>query len=287
MIIVPVLIVAYFLLTSFWGFYTIIKPPKIISNVTPETYGLEYENISFTTADNVVLRGWFIPAQAENVPTSQSDVGTKTIILLHGYPADKGDILPTMVFLNKKYNLLLFDFRYLGQSEGKYSTLGAKETEDLSSALSFLASRGITEVGIWGFSVGGAVALMVASQASEIKVVVSEASYAQLDLLSTQLYRVPFLQYPLGFLTNLWVRIILRIHTADISPAQAVQNLTIPIFIIHSKNDGVIPFEHALLLQEALKNNSKAEFWFQENVVHGGFSQTYRKRVGEFFEKNL
>ena len=277
MLIVLVIIITYFLFASFWGFYTIIKPPKIISHITPKTLGLDYEDVSFTTTDNLTLRGWWIPAKA----------GKKTIILLHGYSADKGDILPIMAFLNKTYNLLLFDFRYLGQSEGKYSTLGAKETEDLSSAIRFLKSRGITEVGVWGFSMGGAVALMTALEAPEIKTIVSESSYARLDLLGTQLYRVPVLRYPLGYLTNLWARIILGMNTVGTSPVRIAQNLTIPILIIHSKNDNVIPFEHALLLQEALKNNPKAEFWFEENLVHGQFGQSYQNRISEFFEKNL
>ncbi len=278
MLIVLVSVITYFLLISFWGFYTVIKPPKIISHNTPETFGLDYEDISFTTTDNLTLRGWWIPAKAEKA---------KTIILLHGYPADKGNILPAMAFLSSTYNLLLFDFRYLGQSDGAYSTLGAKETEDLLSALRFLKSRDVTEVGIWGFSVGGAVALLVAPQAPEIKAIVSESSYAQLDILSSQLYRVPVLRYPLGFLTNFWARIILGMNTTNISPAKIAQNLMIPILIIHSKNDEVIPFEHALLLQKAFKNNPKAEFWFEENLVHGQFGQAYQNRISEFFEKNL
>lgn len=278
MFVALIFIVTYLLFASFLGFYTAVKPHKIISHITPETLGLDYEDVSFTTSDDLKLRGWWIPAKEKKA---------KTIILLHGYPADKGDILPAMAFLNKKYNLFLFDFRYLGQSDGRYSTLGAKETDDLSSALRFLKSRGITEVGIWGFSVGGAVALMVSSYSPEIKTVISESSYAQLNILSSQLYRVPILRHPLGFLTNFWVRIILGINLADVSPARAAHNLTIPILIIHSKNDDVIPFEHALLLQEALKDNPKTEFIFEENFVHGQFNQTYQNTISEFFEKNL
>jgi len=275
---VSAFIIIYFLIFSFWGFYTAIKPPKIISNITPQELGLDYEDITFSTKDDLTLRGWFIPHQNKN---------SKTIILLHGYPADKGNILPVMAFLNKTYNLFLFDFRYLGQSGGSYSTLGAKETEDLFAAIQFLKSRGITEVGIWGFSLGGAVALMAVPQAPEIKAIVSESSYARLDLLAPQLYRIPLLRHPLGFLTNLWARIILKMNTSAISPVETVKNLTIPILIIHSKNDAVIPFEHAELLKEALKKNQKAEFWFEENLVHGQFGKEYEKRISEFFEKNL
>ncbi len=145
---VATFLIFFILLTSLWGFYSSIRPPKIISTITPQDLGLEYEEISFTTADNIKIAGWLVPSVAEGLKA-------KTIILLHGYPADKGDILPALSFLSNKYNLLLFDFRYLGKSGGRYSAVGAKEVEDLLAAIYFLKTRGIEEVGVWGFSMGG------------------------------------------------------------------------------------------------------------------------------------
>lgn len=268
----------FFLFSSVWGFYTAIKPPRLISNLTPKDLGLDYETVSFTTVDDVLIKGWFIPSQKEDA---------KTVVLLHGYPADKGDILPGFIHLVKTYNLFLFDFRYLGESGGRYTTAGAKETEDLLAALRFLKSRRIREVGVWGFSMGGAVALMTAPQAPEIKAVVSESSYARLDLMTRELYRVPFLKQPLGSLTRLWAWLFFRIDPKDVSPVKSVKDLRIPILIIHSKTDDMIPFSHALLLQEALEDNSKAEFWFGEDLVHGQFGGPYQKRIQEFFDRNL
>jgi len=263
---------------SLFGFYSSIRPPKIISGTTPSDFGLEYEQIFFTTADGVRLAGWLIPSRAENA---------KTIILLHGYPAEKGDILPVLSFLNEKYNLFLFDFRYFGESGGKYSTAGAKETDDLSAAVRFLKSRGIDEVGVWGFSLGGAVALMTAPDHPEIKAVVSDSSYARLDLLVPELYRIPILKYPLAELTRLWGRMFLGINAKEVSPAGSAETLEIPVLIIHSKNDNVIPFKNAVLIQEALKNNPTAEFWFQENLFHGQLDGRYRENIEDFFERNL
>lgn len=268
----------FFLFSSLFGFYTAIRPPKIISHITPEALDLEYENITFKTKDGLMLSGWFIPNEKESA---------KTIVLLHGYPADKGDILPAMAFLHKEYNLFLFDFRYLGESEGAYSTMGAKETEDLLAAIRFLKTRDIEEIGVWGFSLGGAVVLMAAPEAPEIKAIVTESSYARLDLLATQLYRFGPIKAPLGFLTNLWGKIILGIDTKAISPANSARTLTIPILVIHSKNDQIIPFSHAEILEEALQHNPQAEFWFEESLVHGQFGSAYEKRIGEFFSTNL
>jgi len=271
---------AFLLFTSLWGFYISIRPSKIVSTITPNELGLAYDDVTLKTKDGLALSGWFIPSK-------NNHAGAKTIILLHGYPADKGDILPGLVFLNKKYNLFLFDFRYLGHSEGSYSTAGAKETYDLVSAMDYLKSRGINEVGVWGFSMGGAVALMSLGQIPEIKAVVSEASYARLDLMARELYRLPLFNYPLAWLTEIWAKLFIGIDINMISPEEAVKTTQIPILIIHSKNDEVIPFENALLLQNAFKNNPRAEFWFQENLVHGQFDEAYQKKVGDFFLNNL
>ena len=239
--------------------------------------------MTFTTADTIKIAGWWISSSAKATEGKPA----KTIILLHGYPADKGDILPALAFLNKKYNLLLFDFRYLGQSEGRYSTAGVKETEDLRAAINFLKSRGVNEVGVWGFSMGGAVALATAVMVPEIKVIISESSYASLDLMALELYRIPLLEYPLAKLTLFWTKLFLGINARESSPIESVKNLNIPILLIHSTDDKVIPFRHAKLLQEALKSNPKAEFWFKENLVHGQFGEEYQKRIEDFFNKNL
>lgn len=271
-------IILFLPLASLWGFYTSIRPPKIVSTITPADLGLDFEHVSFKTADGITLAGWFIPSQTERA---------KTIILLHGYPADKGDILPALSFLSKNYNLFLFDSRSLGQSEGSYSTAGAKETIDLLAAIAYLQSRGIDGIGVWGFSMGGAVALMVAPQTPEIRAIVSESSYARLDLMASELYRIPILKYPLGWLTELWAKIFLNINTRDISPMASAQKLTIPILLIHSKNDNVIPFKNALLLQDALNNNDRAEFWFEDGLSHGQLGQQYRQKIEDFFKRNL
>ncbi|MEK0369193.1 MAG: alpha/beta hydrolase, partial [Nitrosopumilus sp.] len=68
---------------------------------------------------------------------------------------------------------------------------------------------------------------------------------------------------------------------------ESAKDLDIPILVVHSKNDRVIPFEHAVLLREALKNNPNAEFWFEDNLGHGQLGGEYQKRILEFFSRGL
>ena len=180
---------------------------------------MPHEQVSFATADGLTLRGWFIPSAKK---------ADKTLILLHGYPADKGNILPALAFLHADFNLLLFDFRYLGESQGNYSTAGAKEVEDLLAAIRFLKRRGIKEVGVWGFSMGGAVGLMAIDKAPEIKAVVSESSYASLAEMALQLFRMPLLNYPMAYLIGFWANLFLGIDVRDVSPAEISATLPCP-----------------------------------------------------------
>jgi uncharacterized protein len=275
---IGLVVLAFLILISAWGFYISIRPPKIHSSITPRDLRMEYENVSFETADGLTLRGWHIPAKKSN---------NKTVILLHGYPADKGNILPALAFLHDDFNLLLFDFRYLGESDGNYSTAGAKEVEDLLAAIRFLKTRAITEVGVWGFSMGGAVALMAIEKTPEIRAVVAESSYASLSEMALQLFRIPVVNYPIAYLIGLWAKLLLGIDVRDVSPAERIRNSAIPILITHSSADAVIPFSQAKILQQALANNPRAEFWFSEEFAHGQLDADYRSRVRNFFQKHL
>lgn len=275
------IIISIFLLLIFlslYGFISAIRPQKLISTITPKRFNVFYEDVSFRTQDGILLRGWFIPC---------SNPKAKTIILLHGYPADKGDILASHIFLHKNYNLLFFDFRYFGHSEGRYSTIGKNEVLDLLAAIQYLHTRGIQEVGVWGFSLGGAVALMTAPQAPEIKAIVAESSYARLDWMVYDYYRLPLFRYLLGELTRLWGILFLHFDLKNISPVITVEKLKIPILLIHSKQDNVISFENALALEKALRHDPYLEVLFVENAAHGEVINEYQRVIKDFFAEHL
>lgn len=268
----------FLLIFSLFGLLVSIRPPRIHSPYQPHQFVSSYEDITLTTSDGLALKGWFIPQE-------KSD---KAVIALHGYPADKSNILPGLLFLHKDFNLLFLDFRYFGSSEGSITTAGARETKDLAAALEFLRARGFKKIGVWGFSLGGSVALMSIAHSSAIKAIVAESAYAELSLMARETYRhLLFLKYPLGFLTGIWAKLLLGVDIDKASPVKGVRNSRSPILIIHSTTDQVIPFSHALRLKEALADNPKAEFWFREGLSHGQLGTEYEDRVRLFFQENL
>lgn len=266
------------ILISLWGLYSAIRPVgKTTSLLTPHDFQVEFEAVTLKTSDNVTLDAWFIP---------NANPKAKAIIVLHGYPDNKASLLSSRLFLHKDYHLLFLDFRYLGKSGGNYSTIGGKEVFDLLAAVDFLTHRGINDIGIWGFSMGAAVALMSAEQAPQIKAIVAESSYANLEDMLRQYYPISLLNIPLIRLTQLWAQLFLGVDIQHVSPANAAARLEIPVLLIHSTLDKVVPFEQAQTLQHALEGNPLSTHLFIE-TSHGELTAPIRQTINSFFKRNL
>ena|SRR3990167_2504512 len=266
------------LILSLFGFYLILRPFRIISTDTPKQFGVDYEDVTFRTEDGITLKGWFVP---------NSNPHAKTIIVLHGYPADKGDILLTRLFLHKDYNLLFFDFRYLGASGGYYSSVGYYEARDIRAALAYLHRRGIHQVAVWGLSMGGAAALLTAKNASEIKAMIAETPYARLDWMANSRYPIPGLNYVLGGLLRLWGYVFLRIDVTTVRPMDDAAAIKIPLLLLYSKDDELIKYQHALGMQEAVKHNPKVEIVIYEGKKHAQPADNYQELVKKFLDNNF
>lgn len=266
---------------SLVNFILSISPPKLKTNITPTTYNLKYENVSFTASDGLKLKGWFIP-------NKESDA---VVLVGHGYPFDKANILQATHFLSEKYNLLLFDFRYFGESEGSYSTGGVKESKDVLAAIEFLKNeKGFTKIGAIGFSMGGAAILM--SESKDLDAIVVDSTYATMDLILERLYAFfpGILKSPFVGLTKFYGLLFFNINANEVSPLNSIKKIESPILLIHGEKDSQIPVKNAHLLYE---NSGKeiTELWIVPNADHGmAFAvnpEDYKKKVLEFFEKDL
>ena len=278
-LVVILYILAIIIFISLFGFFSAIKPPKFNSKITPADFGLEYENVEFKS--DITLRGWFIPSKHSNA----------TIIIGHGYPFDKGNVLPAIKFLNKKYNLLLYDFRSFGESEGSISTVGYKETDDAVAAVKYLKKRkDVGKIGAWGISLSSSTFIMAAARTKDIKVIVADCPYASLEGMIDRTYRfLFFLKYPFVFTTNLLSKMVLGVDPAKVSPVDDIKKLDIPVFLIHGKRDFQIPFESSQMLYDAA--NEPKKLWLIEKAGHCRAYSTnpakYEKEVMGFFDKYL
>lgn len=187
---------------------------------------LPLDEIVFLSRDGARLIGWFLPRMDNTNPSRAG-----TVILLHGYRDRKDQMLPHADYLHRAgHNVLLFDFRASGGSEGDAVTFGAREQGDVSGAIDYLAARGDVDVelvGLQGLSLGAAVAIMAAANDDRISGVIAEAPFKDLpsEIAHSFESRIGLPQFPFAPITVWITEQRLGIRASAISPLQAVTKL--------------------------------------------------------------
>jgi len=262
-----------FVAASLLVFWLAVHPPRLAIPLSPRDYRLAPETVTIAAEDGVTLAGWLLPRP-----------GAPAVVLLHGYPAEKADLLPLAAALAPDFAVLLMDLRFFGQSEGRVTTLGLRERGDLRRAIDFLAARGHPQVAVFGLSLGGAIALTTAGEDARIRAVAAYAPFSDLRSLAHELYAwMGLLKYPLVELTMFWGRLFLGGDISRPSPEAAAARLSVPVLLIHSRADEQIPFGHAERLRAALQDNPRARFVFMERGRHGELPPGFDRQLAQFF----
>ncbi|MCR4406932.1 MAG: alpha/beta fold hydrolase [Anaerolineae bacterium] len=253
----------------------------------PADYGLAYENVEFTARDGTGLRGWFIPAN--RAPTKG------TVIFCHGHAGSMDpDIQYAPWFHQAGYNVLMFDFRGHGRSDGQRVSMGFLERLDLLGAVDYLRGRGIERVGVLGFSMGGVVAMSTAPHCEAIAAVVSDGGFARLERAVAAGARER--GFP-AFLTPFFGRVVvwlaglrLGLRLAEADPVRWVDKIAPrALFIIHGGRDPYVSVEEARKLYQ--RAGEPKELWIVPEAPHRQVDvhcpQEYRQRVLGFFDRWL
>lgn len=150
---------------AFYGAHVLTRRRAPDAMASPADHDLNYEDVVFASRDGLTLRGWFVPAISPR----------GTVIFCPGHAGSMDpDLKYAPAFHARGYNVLMFDFRAHGRSDGNLVSMGSLEQQDLLGATDFLRRRGIGRLGVLGFSMGGRVAISAAPQTEAIAAVVSD-----------------------------------------------------------------------------------------------------------------
>ena len=242
---------------------------------TPTDFGVDYEDVTFTAVDGITLSGWFIPSQ-----------NGATIIILHGYGAHRaGRIMQQVEALaTHGYGILIYDLRGHGESGGTRSR-GWQDPIDVEGAITYLQNRGDVEmnrIGIFGFSVGGLIALSEAAHNPTLKAIIADGpGFTNLADLPDE----SGLQ-----LVDDWVSMKALEWRTGVKPLPAIidtigQISPRPLLLIQSDNEAPIGehyFAHA---------NEPKELWRIPEATHTTKFQTrpeeYATKMFAFFDEAL
>ncbi len=278
LLIVLAVILIFVIAIPLFRSYGISHPLRRLPATTPSQYGLEYETVVITTSDDLKLYGWFIP----------NNESGSVIILCHGHGSNKGEVVHVAEMLHRNgFSTLLFDFRAHGESEGSFATLGRLEANDLMAAIGYARERlSPKSIGVIGFSLGGATAIMTAGQTGDIRAVISDSAFADRGKLIEKASRSG-LPPSFGYLTS-WFAQMWGISMDENPSDYAGKVSPAALMIIQGDRDHLVDVEDAQLLYDTAKEPK--EIWLVQNAPHVvayTLSSKYEEKIVEFFEKYI
>lgn len=215
-------------MTLFFAQSRILYQPYRAYDYTPKDTGMDYEPVTLQPSDGESIAAWYIPAHGE---------AKWTVLFCHGNAGNISHRLDTLKLIHDLgLNCLIVDYRGYGQSTGHPTEKGT--LLDIRAGWDWLVNeKGIApdSIILFGRSLGGSIAAIVAKDVNPAAVILESAFTSFVDMAK---HYYPFMP----------VRLFARF---DYDTRNAVKELKCPVFVIHSPDDEIIPYEFGKQLFEA------------------------------------
>lgn len=217
-----------YLLFKFYEHIKVYRPREELFSF-PSDLDVQFEDVNFTSRDQVLLNGWFIEGSLHRV-----------ILFCHGNfgnISSRVDVIKDLNLLG--YNVFIFDYRGYGRSNGVPNEKGLYL--DVLGAYDYLKDKGFKDedIIIFGRSLGGAVAIFLASFVGGLRGMIIDSTFISARDLG---YDILGYYLPKFSISNRFESI------------KKIKNIKIPKLIVHSEHDDLIPFHHGeKLFAEALE----------------------------------
>lgn len=235
--------------------------PQRIQFATPDILGVIYEDVLLETDGGIKLHGWKLLAKTK---------AHGTVLFFHGNGENISSHFANVHWLTDHgYDVYLFDYRGYGKSQG------IAQLDAVVDDLDFMISYSVKQLSqaenliVIGHSLGGSLAIHAVANTeykNRIKTLITVEAFSDYhevtqDVLSTSWLTWLF-QWPLSFTVDNSYRPLNSI--AKIAP--------IPLMIMHSKQDEIIPFEHAESLYEAAEEPKRLQ------IVSSGHNDVFNQQ---------
>jgi uncharacterized protein len=237
------------------------------------------------TSDGVRIAGWYVPAANGAGPMAP------TVVLVHGFSANKSDILPYGEGLHETFNLVAFDQRNGGRSTGTQTTYGVLEQNDLRAIIDWVEQqKDPTWIGVLGNSMGAGTAITEARTDARIKALALDSMHARLSYQFEQrLKHAGHPPYPGTWAIFIGARIRTGQDLGAADPTDALADIgDRPLLITHGRlDDEDLPERTEELVATAEAAGISVELHWCDGAGHGRVidvcTDDYATWVRDFF----
>lgn len=229
----------------------VLYHPAPTLSATPADYHLRYQNVLFRASDGTRLEGWWIPCRSPRA----------TLLYCHGNASNRSaDAQWAPFFARHRMNVLLWDYRGYGGSEGTPSEEGLRRDARAAFDAAAESAPGLPVI-VCGHSLGAAVAARLALD-RPVAGLILDSPFASAADMARRLH--PDLPFPIAP--------FLSVEYDTAACAAALPGL--PKIIGHSPTDETIPFQSARTLHAAaaapktfvlLDGSHTTRSWFRDN----------------------
>lgn len=237
--------------------------------------------VDFSSLDGTPLKGYWIAAEHP---------AQTTVILGHGFLGDTRMLLPTAARLRQDgLNVFMFDYRAHGQSQGKVSTLGQYEGQDLAAAAYHVTENhpeASKKLFYMGHSMGAATVMLtpksLAHHPEALRFLtrrldgiildspfhkMSHTNFADIEKLSKMVPRNPILRKLHQLVFNRLPDILMdrklnflgapmsSIRTGEIFASHPISQK--PVLLMHGTHDLITPYSHALAIGKHMRHHAQ------------------------------
>ena len=193
-------------------------------------------------------------------------------------------------YIESGYNVLFIDPRAHGLSQGNMSTVGIKESQDALAWMKYIAQEFKQEKFVLHcVCVGGSAGLLAITSKDNpdlVEKIVVDGLFTNFK----ESYRRHYVDlghkvFPVFYLIWMWFRIYNKVSVNLSNPEKCVQELSIPILFIHSKNDKFSVPENAEKMYNECTSKDKQIAWFDvgsHSHIRNNATEKYDQTIKDF-----
>jgi uncharacterized protein len=226
-------VVGLWLMVSIVAEQVIFHPRRWDVGPAPAARGWVYEDVAFKDSAGLTLRGWWIPGTSD-----------RTVVMVHGWTSSRREPYDKSQYLHEAgYNLLVFDLRGHGRSDGGYTTMSWLEPDDVRAAVTFAGSKSAGPIALVGYSMGAATAVREAATDPRVSAVVEDSGFSSMaEVFRADFQAFTHLPYePFSLGIQAVAALDLRVDPASVRPVDQAAQLRVPLLAIVGTGDRTVP----------------------------------------------